>query len=237
MNWIFSIYLRLNKSGNQTTKWCPRSQGAIMGSWPRHCSVCDLLPIRALPCLFLLLGLLCARGQPEEMEIHFEAPFHKRFVNLCVLTMKRVKLLIKTPMLTHPFIAWSEMKKKKIKSKWILVLLETKWSPFIHSWNSNCSGLGSSLLHYNGNDFLISPHLQRGTQGSDYDLNVAFHHPKLAKAEPQRFKVWLWSFDWSPRSVGALVFPLSADYSQHHLCFQMFALFISSAQTSSTAGN
>lgn len=113
MNWIFSIYLRLNKSGNQTTKWCPRSQGIIMGSWPRHCSVCDLLPIRALPCLFLLLGLLRARGQPEEMEIHFEAPFHKRFVNLCVLTMKRVKLLIKTPMLTHRFIAWSEMKKKK----------------------------------------------------------------------------------------------------------------------------
>lgn len=70
-------------------------------------------------------------------------------------------------------------------------MLETKWTPLIQSWNSNCSGLGSTLLRYNGNDFLISPHLQRGTQGSDYDLNVASHHREPAEAQAQRFKVGL----------------------------------------------
>lgn len=172
------------------------------------------------------------------MEIPFEAPFHKRFVNLCVLTMKRVKLLIKTPMLTHPFIAWTEIKKKKkkIKSKWILVLLETKWTLFIQSWNSNCSGLGSTLLHYNGNDFLISPHLQRGTQGSDYDVNVAFHHRKSAKAEAalQSGAVILWLVPQKQeRSSGASSqqrsFPASSLPFRRFLCL--------TAQTSSTAGN
>lgn len=32
------------------------------------------------------------------------------------------------------------------------------------------------LLHNNGNDFLIFSHLQQGAKGSDYDVNVAFHH-------------------------------------------------------------
>lgn len=95
------------------------------------------------------------------------------------------------------------------------------------------------LRHYNGNEFLISPHLQRRTQGSDYDANVAFCPRKPAKAEPQRFKVWQCSCDRSPRgrqhrSIAALVFPLSKDHSEHHLCR---FLFHGAAQRSSTRGS
>lgn len=106
------------------TKWWSHSKDAIMQSWcnSRHSSVSDSLQWTvtnqnsslSLPITLTSLCMCTPCGADTKMEIHFEPPFDKRFVNLCVFTIKWVKPLIKACILTHSLIVRTCMEWKKL---------------------------------------------------------------------------------------------------------------------------
>lgn len=106
------------------TKWWSHSKDAIMQGWcnSRHSSVSDSLQSTvtnqnsslSLPITLTSLCMCTPCGADTKMEIHFEPPFDKRFVNLCVFTIKWVKPLIKACILTHSLIVQTCMEWKKL---------------------------------------------------------------------------------------------------------------------------